>query len=224
MDDQTPPAGSTAPARSRIRLVPAGVAVVLVGLVGGGAALAVAMTSHGPGQAPSGPHTIATIEATIPSDLAEGETLAYPPIETEVMAWLDRLQLAVMSDPDYGTTAISLDRTTVTVTWFGEPSATLREHLDAAPDGITVLVHAAAFPPAELQQLVVQAMGEGFLPGVQIAMGGVENDGSGIDFGVAEMPEGSTLEQLAADIAAALQRPDVPVRVEESGPVIPISG
>ncbi len=142
------------------------------------------------------------------------EELAYDPIDIDTMDWLTALQAAVMNDPSFGTVAISPDRTTVTITWYGEPSTTLRQQVDVAPDGVEVVIQPAAFPPAELQELVGKAMAPDLLPGVRVTMGGAENDGSGLRVGIWELPQGSTLEDVAQRLGDALGRPDVPITVE----------
>lgn len=159
--------------------------------------------------------------------LVEGlgpEELRYGVIDSATTDWLDSLQTAVQDDPDFGSVAISEDRATVTITWFGEPSAALREQLDAAPAKVRTVVQPAAFRPAELQELVLEAMRPGAVPGVDVTIGGAENDGSGLRLSIEELPAGRTLEDVGHDIAAAIGRTDVPIAVEVSGPVLPLAG
>lgn len=152
------------------------------------------------------------------------EVLHLPPVDDASLAWLDRLQTAVQDDPDFGSVAISRDRTTVTITWFGEPSATLREQMDTAPEKLRVVLQAAAFRPAELRELVLEAMRPGRMPGVQITSGGPENDGSGLRLGISELPDGRTPQDVGHQIAAALDRTDVPISVEVTGYVAAFTG
>jgi hypothetical protein len=100
----------------------------------------------------------------------------------------------------------------------------LHELIAEAPEALTVVVHPAAFRPAELNALVQRAVAQGLVPGVQVAMAGPANDASGINIGILELPTEWTLERLGTAFAQALGRPDVPVTVEVSGAVIPISG
>ncbi|GAB2483372.1 hypothetical protein GCM10027063_26860 [Promicromonospora xylanilytica] len=172
-----------------------------------------------PGQPPYGRVPVPDPEA----GLDPGE-LRHAPIGDATVEWIDRLQTAVQSDPDFGSVAISEDRTTVTVTWFGDPSATLREQIDAAPEKLRVVVQAAAFRPAELQKLVLEAMRPGLIPGIRVTTGSPENDGSGLQFTIEELPAGQSLDDVGRDLAAALGRTDVPVSVEVSGPIMPIAG
>ena len=159
--------------------------------------------------------------------LVEGlapEELGYSVIDSATVDWIDSLHTAVQDDPDFGSVAISEDRATVTITWFGEPSAALRQQLDAAPAKVRTVVQPAAFRPAELQELVLEAMRPGAVPGVEVTSGGAENDGSGLRLGILELPAGRTLQDVGHDIAAAIGRTDVPIAVEVSGPVLPLAG
>jgi hypothetical protein len=152
------------------------------------------------------------------------EDLGHAVINATTSDWIEGLQTAVRDDPRFGSVAISEDRATVTITWFGDPSATLREQIDAAPAGLRVVVQAAAFRPAELQKLVLEAMSPGLVPGIQVTTGGPENDGSGLRLSILELPAGQTLEGVGHNIATALERTDVPISVEVSGPVTAITG
>lgn len=220
--------GATSPAsrRGRRRAVLLGlVGVASLGVVVAGIALAASATTS---RAPLIAQPERPIQVPVPSDLhvldESVEDLAYAPIAVETGEWLDRLQNAVAGDPSFGTVAISADRGTVTITWYGDPSDTLRHHLDAAPDDLEVVLQPAAFVPAELAELVGLAMTPDLVPGVKVALGGVENDASGIHLGIHELPAGTTLDQVGRDVAAAIGRPDVPVSVEVTGPVVPLGG
>lgn len=168
-----------------------------------------------------------TVLPVLPPDLRLidefDETLSLDAIDIDTMNWLNALQFAVMNDPNFGTIAISPDRTTVSITWFGEPSVTLQQQTDAAPEGLKVVIQPAKFQPAELQELIMQAMSPGLLPGIRVTMGGAENDGSGLRFGVWELPSGSTPEGVAEQLADALGRPDVPI-VIEIAQIVPADG
>lgn len=177
-----------------------------------------------PGQAPYGRVPVPDPEAGLDEAGLDPGELRHAPIGDATLEWIDSLQTAVRSDPDFGSVAISKDRTTVTVTWFGDPSAALREQIDAAPASLRVVVQAATFRPAVLQELVHEAMRPGLVPGIRVTTGNPENDGSGLQFSIEELPAGQSLEEIGRDIATALGRTDVPVSVEVSGPVIPFAG
>src|SRR5690606_36588629 len=146
------------------------------------------------------------------------------PMDLEVMEWQNRLQSLFSGQPNFGAPSISRDGTLFTITWHGEPSDALTQQIAAAPEGLQVVIQPAAFPPGELQSLVLQAMEPGLIRGVELVRGSVETDGSGIRFGLASEPDGMTLGQVGQAVADALGRTDVPVRVEVSGAVIPVTG
>lgn len=148
------------------------------------------------------------------------EILSTTPISGEVMTWIDELQTTLHLDPNLGSVAIDDSRSVVTVPWFGEPSDALRELIGRAPAGLQVIVQSTDFRPADLQALVLQAMARDAIPGVEIAMGNVRNDASGIEFGLAELPFGLTEDDVATLIADVLARPDVPITVTVSGPIV----
>lgn len=217
MSTDSPPA----PARRRTRLVLAAVGVACVG----GLAAAAAMLAASADRTPPGsvlPPVEQAVEPTLAPGLQPGEDLAYGAVDIETMTWLTDLQGALTNDPGFGAVALSPDRGTVTITWFGDPSATLQEQIAAAPEGLVVVVQPADFAPAELQQLVGQAMVPGLLPGIRVTMGGVDNDGSGLFIGIEELPQGRTVDEVAQQLADALGRPDVPITVEV-GQVTPAS-
>lgn len=206
----------------------------LIGLLAGVAVLgvaAVAFASTGlnrPEPTPTGFATIPLIEETLPPglDLVTPEHVdqSATPMDLSVMQWQTDLQLAFQTNPDFGSPEISPDGRVFTITWHGEPSDELRAHIAAAPEGLEVLIRPADFPPGELQELVQRAMRSGLVPGVELVLGAVEGDASGIRFGLAAEPQGSTLDEIEEAIAAALGRSDVPVHVEISGGVVPILG
>lgn len=218
MDTADPaPTDLPAPASRRRRVALASGAVAVVGLLAtGGAILASSAGRTDP--ALPGPLGIASPAPTplpVPREIdLSDEELAYAPVDEHTMTWLTDLQVALAGDSGFGTVAISADHATVTITWFGDPSPALEQQVAAAPDGVTVVVQPAAFAPAALQDLVGRAMVPGLLPGIRVTMGGTENDGSGLRIGIEELPRGRTLEEVAAQLADALGRPDVPITVE----------
>lgn len=60
------------------------------------------------------------------------EELALPPIDLETMQWLDRLQGELTGEANFGSPAISKDRSTVTIIWYGTPSVRLEELIGRA--------------------------------------------------------------------------------------------
>lgn len=152
------------------------------------------------------------------------EEYATDPIDLATMEWLTRIQLVFAQDPNFGSPAISPDRTTVTLPWFGTPSTQLEQMIAEAPADLTVVLQSAAFRPGELTELAQKAVTtRGLVPDVQVAMGGANPDASGIMIGIVKLPTGRTLDSLGAEFAKALNRPDIPVTVEVSGEMIPIS-
>ena len=83
--------------------------------------------------------------------VGHGEYVVYPGTRAEVYDLLERLSAAAGDDPDSGTTGLSLDRTRVTVRWFGEPPDRVRRVVEAAPAGLTVTVVPTEFRPGELR-------------------------------------------------------------------------
>lgn len=153
------------------------------------------------------------------------EELALPPVDLETMQWLDRLQGELTGDANFGSPAISKNRSTVTIIWYGTPSARLEELVAEAPEKLIVIIHPAVFRPAELNELAQRAVTtQGLVTGVKVAMGSPTPDASGITIGIVELPAGHTLEQLGTAFAQALQRPDVPIAVEVSGMIVPFNG
>lgn len=225
MGERSPtPASSTSRRRSAAIALSAGAGIALVTTVGAAIAKGPAVADP---TAPPGPHTLELIEETLPPGfdvIGPDDTEALRElIDDDVMRWQTALQSAFHSDPNFGSPAISQDGAVFTIVWYGQPTDALRSHVAAAPAGLDVVIHPADFPPGELQQLVVRAMKPGLVPGVQFVLGAVENDSSGIRLGLAEEPE-TALEEIGTAVADALGRPDVPVRVEVSGAVVPIVG
>lgn len=219
---------TSAPDRRRravLIAIAAGLGITVVTAV---AIIATNSAAEAEAQPPSAPPTIMLIEETPPPGLELADPgdleLLGEPMDLEVMQWQTDLQTAFSTDPNFGSVSISPDRSVFTITWHGAPSHALNQQIAAAPDGLEVVIQPAAFPPGELQLLVAQAMKPGFLSGVRIALGTVENDGSGIHLGLAEEPDGQTLTEVADAIADALGRTDVPIRVEVTGAVIPLAG
>ena len=197
--------------------------IVLVGI---GLCAVVAVS----GCAASAPPSSGSQVETLPPDnslLAEDqvrEQLTLPPVDLETMEWLDRLQGELDGDANFGSPAISDDRRSVTVVWYGAPSVRLEALVAEAPEKLTVIIQPAGFRPGELSELARRAVTtQGLVSGVQVSMGGAAPDASGIMIGIVELPAGRSLEQLGSAFAQALQRPDVPVAVEIST-IVPVNG
>ena len=83
--------------------------------------------------------------------LGHGEFVVYPGTRGEVYDLLERLSDAAADSPDYGTPGLSLDRSRVTVRWYGELPAAVQRVVDSAGDGLTVVVQQTAFRPGDLR-------------------------------------------------------------------------
>lgn len=146
---------------------------------------------------------------------------AAAPVAVEVLDWTTEVEAVLHDDPRLGTVAIDESRSTVTVTWFGEQDSTVNELIARAPTGLEVVVQPADFLPGDLQDMVVDAMQPDAVPGVEMALGHARNDGSGLEFGIVELPGGLTESDVAALIAESLERPDIPITVTVTGAVRP---
>jgi hypothetical protein len=82
--------------------------------------------------------------------VGHGEYVVYPGTRAELYDCLERLTAAAGDSPDFGTPGISLDRTRLTVRWFGELPATVQAALADHP-GFEVAVQQVAFRPADLR-------------------------------------------------------------------------
>ncbi|WP_369135378.1 hypothetical protein [Modestobacter sp. I12A-02662] len=83
--------------------------------------------------------------------VAHGEYVVYPGTRPEVYDLLERLSAAAGDSPDFGTPGLSLDRTRLTVRWFGEPPPEVRRVVDRAGPGLTVVVEPTEFRPGDLR-------------------------------------------------------------------------
>lgn len=163
--------------------------------------------------------TTPSIHATPPAQ--HGEVLHASPMTMETMNWLTEVQTNLDGDPRLGAIAIDQSRSTVTITWFGDPGARLDQLIARAPIDLEIVVQSASFLPGDLQNLVARAVEPNAVPGVEIAMGHARNDGSGLEFGIVELPWGLTEDDVAALIADSLERPDIPITVTVTGAVRP---
>jgi hypothetical protein len=87
--------------------------------------------------------------ATAPG-LRHGEFVMYPGTRGEVYDLLERLSDAAGESPDYGTPGLSLDRTRLTVRWFGSLPPAVQAVVDGA-EGVTVVVQPTDFRPGDLR-------------------------------------------------------------------------
>lgn len=143
-------------------------------------------------------------------------------LSIEGVDWLNGLQTSMTNDPRFGT--IVRDGSTITITWYGEPSDQLGALIDDAPANITVALQPADFLPGDLNDMVARSVGAGLVPAVQVSTAAINNDGSGISIGIVEVPADRTLDDLGAEFAQALGRPDVPVTVHVAGVITPAIG
>jgi len=82
--------------------------------------------------------------------LEHGEFVAYPGGPVAIYDLLERLSAAAGDSPDFGTPGISLDRTRLTVRWFGEPPDAVARVLADHP-GFAVTVVPTPFRPGDLR-------------------------------------------------------------------------
>ena len=79
-----------------------------------------------------------------------GDFVVYPGVPAGIYDVLERLTAVAGDSPDSGTPGISLDRTRLTVRWFGEPPPEVRALVDAAA-GFEVVVQQTDFRPGDLR-------------------------------------------------------------------------
>jgi len=85
-----------------------------------------------------------------PGSVGPGEYVVYPGTRAEVYDVLERLSAAAGDSPDFGTPGLSLDRTRLTVRWFGEVPPAVQRVVDSAA-GVQVVVQHTEFRPADLR-------------------------------------------------------------------------
>ena len=83
--------------------------------------------------------------------VGHGEFVVYPGVPGGVYDLLERLTAVAGDSPDLGTPGISLDRTRLTVRWFGELPAAVRAVLDSAGPGFEVTVQPTDLRPGDLR-------------------------------------------------------------------------
>ena len=133
--------------------------------------------------------------------LGHGEFVVYPGTRGEVYDLLQRLSDAAGDSPDYGTPGLSLDRTRLTVRWFGELPAAVQRVLDGA--GSIVHVQPTEFRPGDLRAEAARLAAEH--PAV-VAAATARPEGDGIEVlvppAVAEAAGGA--EQALAGVPSAV--------------------
>jgi hypothetical protein len=108
--------------------------------------------------------------------VAHGEYVVYPGTRREVYDLLERLSAAAGDSPDFGTPGLSLDRTRLTVRWFGEPPREVRRIVEQAAAGLTVVVEPTEFRPGDLRREAERLLRE-HAPVLQSASARPEGDG-----------------------------------------------
>ena len=88
--------------------------------------------------------------AARPGSVGRGDLVVYPGVPSGVYDLLERLSAVAGDSPDLGTPGISLDRTRLTVRWFGEVPAAVRAVLADHP-GVDVAVQPTDFRPGDLR-------------------------------------------------------------------------
>jgi hypothetical protein len=92
--------------------------------------------------------------------LGHGEFVMYPGTRGEVYDLLERLSAAAGESPDFGTPGLSLDRTRLTVRWWGELPGALQQVVESAGEGLTVVVQQTRFRPGDLRAAAARLAGE----------------------------------------------------------------
>jgi hypothetical protein len=114
--------------------------------------------------------------STPAGSVGHGEFVVYPGVPTGIYDVLERVSAAAGDSPDFGTPGISLDRTRLTVRWFGELPAGVRAVVDSAGTGFEVVVQPTAFRPGDLRAEAERLLRE-HAPVVQAAIVRPEGDG-----------------------------------------------
>jgi hypothetical protein len=143
--------------------------------------------------------------------VGHGEFVMYPGVPAGVYDLLERLSAAAGDSPDFGSPGISLDRTRVTVRWFGELPPAARSLVDAAT-GFDVAVESTEFRPGDLRAEAERLLRE-HAPAVTGATARPEGDG--IDVLVAP---------AAAEAAGGAQEALAAAGVTSEFPLVPEVG
>jgi len=138
------------------------------------------------------------------------QNLTYPAMTFEQSNWMTEVQEAVEDDPNYTSMAISLDRKSVSVTWYGAASPELEALLAAGPPDTELSLIPSPYPGGQLRALQDDAWQQEF-DGFRIVSSSVNLDGSGILFDV--VSESATVDQTHDDIVAVIGSGEIPVIV-----------
>jgi hypothetical protein len=83
--------------------------------------------------------------------VGHGEFVVYPGVPTGIYDVLERVSAAAGDSPDFGSPGISLDRTRLTVRWFGALPPVVQAVIDSAGVGFEVVVQPTGFRPGDLR-------------------------------------------------------------------------
>lgn len=133
--------------------------------------------------------------------------------------WFGMVAALFEQNDNYTSTEISLDRTEITVTWFGPVDPELERLIETPPADTVVTVRESEYPGGTLRDIVEGAFANP-PAGVDLTSGGVNSDGSGVSFEVA-VDDGARVEvdAIAAELAGA-----IPATVTVTEPVTPYYG
>jgi hypothetical protein len=83
--------------------------------------------------------------------VGHGEFVVYPGVPAGIYDVLERLSVAAGESPDFGSPGIGLDRTRLTVRWFGAPPPAVQAVIDSAGVGFAIVVQQTEFRPGDLR-------------------------------------------------------------------------
>jgi hypothetical protein len=142
--------------------------------------------------------------------VGHGDFVVYPGVPTGIYDVLERLSAAAGDSPDFGTTGISLDRTRLTVRWFGALPPAVQAVIDSAGVGFEVVLQPTEFRPGDLRAEAARLAGE---HGDVVAAATARPEGNGIEVlvppVVAEVAGGPQQALAAAGVTS-----DVPLFAE----------
>jgi hypothetical protein len=149
------------------------------------------------------PHRAGRKTGAPSGSVGPGEFVVYPGVPTGLYDVLERLSAAAEDSPDFGTPGISLDRTRLTVRWFGPLPPGVQAVVDSAGAGFSVDVRQTDFRPGDLRAEAVRLAGE---HGDVIAAATARPEGDGIEVlvlpAVADTAGGA--QQALAGVASEL--------------------
>jgi hypothetical protein len=138
--------------------------------------------------------------------LGHGEYVVYPGTRAEVYDLLERLSAVAGDSPDFGTPGIGLDRTRLTVRWFGDLPPAVRAVVDSAAAGVRVAVESTAFRPGDLRAEAARLVAD-HPDVVQSATARPEGDGIDVLVLPAVAEAAGTAEQALARAGVGSQFP-----------------